>query len=141
MRLQNNAVQAVEKPERAIAPKRKIEGQGEPRPGKGHEPRGGKIAELLDYPKEGPGARVRDSAHDFLEGVGFGQRHHALVLQQAALAIDAIPIPNRIQGIEEWIVVNVACPFFGRVEDIVERVKGFHADPIEGELGKGKRDP
>jgi hypothetical protein len=66
-------------------------------------------------------------------------RQHALVLQEAAAAVEAVPLPDRIERIEEAVVGDDPAAQRGPVAPRVEAVEAAHEERIQQPLRRVER--
>jgi hypothetical protein len=103
-RRHDEAVNAIKKVENATID-RKVERQRKSGPREGHQPHRGRT-EFLQDGEKGRIAALADPGKNFADHViRMFSGHHALMLQEAAPAIDLVPIENGIQGKEKGIGV------------------------------------
>src|SRR5579875_394114 len=67
------------------------------------------------------------------------KRNHELVLQEAALAIHAIPLMNGVERIEEWIIGNGFVDLFTQLDMIIQFIERFDSERVQDEGGEVER--
>jgi hypothetical protein len=80
---------------------------------------------------------VPDAAEDFGHGfAGVRKGYDELVLQEAALAVHAVPVVDGVEGVEEGVVWDCFVYFFADLRVVVEFVKGFDGQGVQCERGE-----
>ena len=68
-----------------------------------------------------------DASEDFAHGFAcMVKGDDELVLQEAALAVHAVPVVDGVEGVEEWVVGDCFVDSFAHLGVVVEFVKGFY---------------
>ena len=68
---------------------------------------------------------IRAEAVDDLDAIG--SRDHTLVLEEPTLAVEAVPVVNGIERVEEGVVMLVYADLWTELSRIIRDVKRFYA--------------
>src|SRR5690606_21414644 len=140
--LGDQGVEPIEEGEGRLAEVGEVEREGDARAGEGEHPRGALRAEGLQHHEEGALPRAGDDLQEPDDGVGV--RDDALPLEEAARAVDAGPIPDAVQGIEEGLVGHrrpsdgpELLAVVGEVEEADARLAEDEVRRVEGDAQPG----
>src|ERR1035441_3206997 len=94
-------------------------------------------AELFEYGEKRSAPAAADGLEHFNQArAALAGRPHALILHEAAFAIDSIPVPDRIERVEKTFVVEDGVRRGLAMKGIIDRVEGLDGKPIQRESGK-----
>src|SRR5580704_2969690 len=136
--------EAVEQIKADFGPDGEVERKSNAGRGEGHHAGRRDLSEDLDDGEERCEAGRGDGLENLDDAklVGF-PRQHALKLQQAILAVHAVPVKDLVERIEERLVVDEAAGGFAELLVVVEGVEESDGEMIQGEAGQidGKYEP
>src|SRR6266516_5280533 len=91
----------------------------------------GERTELFEHDQERSLLRTTDTLKDLLHHrVAILKRDYALVLEEAALAVDAIPVINRIERVEERVIWFYFMHHVPQLRAVIDLVEGTHGQAI-----------
>ena len=142
--LYDDGVEFVEEMQGFLTTVGEIECEGQARPWKREHAWRWNVAKCFQDCKERAFACLSNASEDFAHGcAGIVKGDDELVLQEAALAVHAVPVVDGIKGVEEWIVGDCFMDYFACLGVVVEFVKCFYGERVEREGGQvewqGKR--
>src|ERR1035437_1770321 len=94
-------------------------------------------AELFEYGEKRSAPAAADGFEHFDQArAALAGRPHALILHEAAFAIDSIPVPDRIERVEKTFPVEDAVRRGLAMKGIIERVERLDGKPIQRKSGQ-----
>src|SRR5215469_6333133 len=65
-------------------------------------------------------------------------RDNALVLQEPMLAVDQVPLPHRVEGIEEGVVMHRRLSWAQSLNPVIGGIQALNGPGIQNECGQRK---
>ncbi len=125
--LYDDGVEFVEELQGFLAAEGEVKGQGQAGPWKREHAWRWDVAKCFQDGEERAFARPPNASEDFTHGcAGIVKGNNELVLQEAALAVHAVPVVDGVKGVEEWIVGDCFMDCFACLGVVVEFVKCFY---------------
>ena len=135
--LYDDGVEFVEELQGFLAAVGKVKGEGQTGPRKREHAWRWDVAKRFQDCEERAFACLSNAPKDFAHGcAGIVKGDDELVLQEAALAVHAIPIVDGVKRVEEWIVGDCFMDCFACLGVVVEFVKSFYGQRVECKGGQ-----
>src|SRR5579885_766487 len=137
--LPHNGIQFVQQAQRLLPVIGKVQRQRQARSREREQARRRPIPELLQHRQErslpGTANALKKLAHSLAP---IGERHHALILQEAASPVEPVPVLNRVQRIKKRVIMHKPAHGRAQLRAIIQRVKRLYHSVLSASEGRSK---
>src|SRR5215469_5471579 len=96
------------------------------------------LSEPLDHCQERSLMAFASATKDTLQRVNILLRDDTLVLQEPMLAVDQVPLPHRVEGIEERVVMHRRLSWAQSLHPVIGGIQALNGPGIQNECGQRK---